>query len=107
MKMNPDNDPNNIAGVSWLILFGMSCWGGLVRYLIDIKQNKTTWSWINGLAQIVVSGFAGILSGLVSISSGLDPYWTLFCAGISGAMGSVAITYFWERFSGAKSNGNQ
>lgn len=40
-------DKESIAGVSWLIVLALSCWGGLVRYLIDVKQNKATWSWIN------------------------------------------------------------
>ena len=35
-------DKESIAGVSWLIVLALSCWGGLVRYLIDVKQNKAT-----------------------------------------------------------------
>ncbi len=41
------NDDHKIVGLSPLILLGIACWGGLVRYLIDVKQNKATWSWIN------------------------------------------------------------
>ncbi|MQK75635.1 phage holin family protein, partial [Escherichia coli] len=92
----------SIAGVSWLIVLALSCWGGLVRYLIDVKQNKATWSWINALAQIVVSGFTGVIGGLVSIEGGLSIYMILATAGISGAMSSVALTYFWERITGVK-----
>nr|WP_096178724.1 phage holin family protein [Escherichia coli] len=77
-------------------------WGGLVRYLIDVKQSKATWSWINALAQIVVSGFTGVIGGLISIESGFSIYMILATAGISGAMGSVALTYFWERLTGVK-----
>ncbi len=95
-------DKESIAGVSWLIVLALSCWGGLVRYLIDVKQNKATWSWINALSQIVVSGFTGVIGGLVSIEGGLSIYMILATAGISGAMGSVAITYFWERITGVK-----
>ncbi|MDY0856363.1 phage holin family protein [Klebsiella aerogenes] len=95
-------DKESIAGVSWLIVLALSCWGGLVRYLIDVKQNKATWSWISALAQIVVSGFTGVIGGLVSIEGGLSIYMILATAGISGAMGSVALTYFWERITGVK-----
>ncbi|MBP2856166.1 phage holin family protein [Dickeya oryzae] len=97
-----DKDPNTFAGMSWLILLALSAWGGLVRYLIDIRQNKANWSWVNALAQIVVSGFTGVIGGLVGIESGLSIYMILATAGISGAMGSVALTYFWERLTGAK-----
>ncbi len=37
--------------------------GGLVRYLIDVKQSKATWSLFNALAQMVVSGFTGVIAG--------------------------------------------
>lgn len=95
-------DKESIAGVSWLIVLALSCWGGLVRYLIDVKQNKATRSWINALAQIVVSGFTGVIGGLVSIEGGLSIYMILATAGISGTMGSVALTYFWERITGVR-----
>ncbi|MDF3696631.1 phage holin family protein, partial [Enterobacter hormaechei] len=95
-----------IAGLSWIVVLVLACWGGLVRYLIDVKQNKATWSWINALAQIAVSGFTGVIGGLVSVESGLSLYMILAAAGVSGAMGSAALTYFWERLTGMK-NANQ
>lgn len=96
------HDKESIAGMSWLVLLIIACWGGLVRYLIDVKQSKATWSLINALAQMVVSGFTGVIAGLVSIESGLSIYMILATSGISGAMGSVALTYFWERITGVK-----
>lgn len=98
----PDKDPNSITGISWLIMLGFSCWGGLVRYLIDVKRNKASWSWINAIAQIAVSGFTGVLGGLISVESGLSFYMILATSGISGAMGSMALSYFWERITGVK-----
>ncbi|WNJ82078.1 phage holin family protein [Cedecea neteri] len=100
------HDKESIAGMSWIVVLVLACWGGLVRYLIDVKQNKATWSWINALAQIAVSGFTGVIGGLVSVESGLSLYMILAASGISGAMGSVALTYFWERLTGIK-NANQ
>ncbi len=96
------HEKESIAGMSWLVLLIFACWGGLVRYLIDVKQSKATWSWINALAQIVVSGFTDVIGGLISIESGFSIYMILATAGISGAMGSVALTYFWERLTGVK-----
>ncbi len=74
-------DKESIAGMSWLVLLIIACWGGLVRYLIDVKQSKATWSLINALAQMVVSGFTGVIAGLVSIESGLSIYMILATAG--------------------------
>lgn len=96
-------DKESIAGISWLIVLAIACWGGLVRYLIDIKQNKATWSWVNAFAQIVVSGFTGLIGGLITVEGGLSLYMILAAAGVSGSMGSVALSYFWERFTGVKS----
>lgn len=101
MSKMHDRDPN-LAGLSWLVLLGVACWGGLVRYLIDIKNNKASWNLAAAAAQIVVSGFCGLLSGFLSMASGLGLYWMLFAAGICGAMGSVALSYFWERMTGTK-----
>lgn len=100
-------DKESVAGLSWLFLLGLACWGGIVRYLIDVKQNKASWSWINAFAQLAVSGFTGVISGLISIESGLSIYMTLAAAGVSGAMGSVALTYFWERLMGIKDANQQ
>ena len=100
------HDKESIAGLSWIVVLVLACWGGLVRYLIDVKQNKATWSWINALAQIAVSGFTGVIGGLVSVESGLSLYMTLAAPGTSGAMGSVALTYFWERLTGMKNASN-
>lgn len=104
MKRMPDKE--SMAGLSWLVLLGLACWGGLVRYLIDVKSNKATWSWVNALAQIAVSGFTGVIGGLISLEGGLSFYLILAASGVSGAMGSVALTYFWERLTGIK-NANQ
>ncbi|HID2080179.1 TPA: phage holin family protein [Klebsiella oxytoca] len=95
-------DKESMAGITWLALLIIAGWGGLVRFLMDVKQGKAKWSWINAFAQIVVSAFTGVIGGLISIEGGLSIYMILATAGISGAMGSVALTHFWERITGVK-----
>lgn len=95
-------DKESMAGITWLALLIIAGWGGLVRFLMDVKQGKAKWSWINAFAQIVVSAFTGVIGGLISIEGGLSIYMILATAGISGAMGSVVLTYFWERITGVK-----
>lgn len=73
-----------------------------MRYVIDLKQSKATWSWVNAILQVVVSGFTGVIGGLVSVESSLSLHMVFAVAGISGSMGSVALTFFWERFAGVK-----
>ena len=100
-------DKESMAGITWLALLIIAGWGGLVRFLMDVKQGKAKWSWINAFAQIVVSAFTGVIGGLISIEGGLSIYMILATAGISGAMGSVALTYFWERITGVKAQRQQ
>jgi hypothetical protein len=107
VEMKRMQDKESITGITWLIVLVIACWGGLVRYLIDIKQSKATWSFFNALAQVVVSGFTGLIGGLIGANSGSGLYMMLVIAGVSGTMGSVALTYFWERITGVKTNAGQ
>ena len=95
-------DKESMAGITWLALLIIAGWGGLVRFLMDVKQGKAKWSWINAFAQIVFSSFTVFIGVLISIEGVLSIYMILATAGISGAMGSVALTYFWERITGVK-----
>ena len=97
-------DKESMTWLSWAIVAGIACWGGLVRYVIDLKQSKATWSWVNAILQVVVSGFTGVIGGLVSIESSLSLHMVFAVACISGSMGSVALTFFWERITGVKNN---
>ncbi|CDG87310.1 conserved membrane hypothetical protein [Xenorhabdus bovienii str. puntauvense] len=97
MRM-PNKDP--IELYQWLILLLLSAWGGIVRYIIDIKTSNARWSWIGAFAQIVVSGFTGLIGGFISLEAGLSLYLMFVSAGVSGAMGSIALTYFWNRLTG-------
>ncbi|WGL96664.1 phage holin family protein [Arsenophonus nasoniae] len=94
------NKEPSFAFYQWLILLLLSAWGGFVRYLIQVKNNEAELGWLNGLGQIIVSGFTGLLGGFLSLEIGLSTYMTFFAAGVCGAMGSVALSYFWQRFTG-------
>ncbi|ENI1055665.1 MULTISPECIES: phage holin family protein [Serratia] len=96
----PDKEINHIFSSLWVVFILIAGWGGVVRYLMDIKRNKAAWSWVNALAQIVVSSFTGLIGGIVSMETGLSVNMAFVGAGLCGAMGSVALTYFWERFFG-------
>lgn len=96
----PDKEINHIFSSLWLVFILIAGWGGVVRYLMDVKSNKATWSWAAALAQIVVSSFTGLIGGVISMESGLSVNMAFVGAGLCGAMGSVALTYFWERFFG-------
>lgn len=102
----PDKEINHIFSSLWVVFILIAGWGGIVRYLMDVKSNKATWSWAAALAQIVVSSFTGLIGGIISMETGLSVNMAFVGAGLCGAMGSVALTYFWERFFGGN-NENQ
>ncbi|MBV6694746.1 phage holin family protein [Serratia quinivorans] len=81
----------------WIVMMLLSAWGGLVKYLIRINYQHQKWSWIEVTSQLIISGFTGLLGGILSIENGASNYMTLFFSGLFGAMGSAALTYFWQR----------
>ena len=52
--------------------------------------------------QMFVSGFAGMMGGLISIELNASFYYTLFTAGLCGSAGSLALDFFWDKFTGGK-----
>ncbi|WP_411813672.1 phage holin family protein [Erwinia tracheiphila] len=98
----PSRDPGSYGLLAWVLITAMSIYGGFVKYIIDVRTQKLAWSWVAALAQVAISGFAGLIGGLLAIESGLSIYYVLVAAGMSGTMGSVALNYFWERLTGMK-----
>jgi hypothetical protein len=85
---------------SWIYIILFGAWGGLVRYLLDVKSGQSGRNLFAALAQIIVSGFTGVLAGLMSQSLGTVFHTSLAVSGISGAMGVVALNYYWKKISG-------
>ncbi|MBA4712660.1 holin [Citrobacter sp. wls715] len=96
----PWKDPSSNAFFSWIYIILFGAWGGFVRYILDVKSGRSGRNLFSALAQIIVSGFTGVLSGLMSQSLGTVFHTTLAISGISGAMGVVALNYYWKKISG-------
>ena len=97
-----DKDPGGFGLTQWLLMLFISLWGGAVRYIIDVKTHNVPWSWLAAFAQMIVSGFTGLLGGLLCIERGYSEYITLFSTGICGAMGSIVLAFFWSKFTAGK-----
>ncbi|HDX4048031.1 TPA: phage holin family protein [Enterobacter soli] len=96
--MNISNLPDNVQSISWIIVGFFSAWGGLVRYLIDIRPKKQRWCWMTALSQIIISCFTGFLGGLYSFEMKNTPTMTLIIAGICSTLGSSLLYRVWQRF---------
>lgn len=64
--MTPDKDPQNYSVLAYLAFGGLSVWGGLVTYIQTVKREGRKFRWAEALLQVVVSGFAGMLTMLLS-----------------------------------------
>ncbi|AHK18480.1 phage holin family protein [Yersinia similis] len=84
--------------IIWLIIGLLAAWGGLVRYIIDIKEKNKEWDSKEVLSQIVISNFSGFLGGFLSFESGVSLYITFAISGLFGTMGSSGIHYLWRKF---------
>lgn len=95
VAISSDND-----ALAWMIIGGFSAWGGIVRYLMDIKQKQIKWSWFGVSSQIIISVFTGLLGGLLSFESGVSLYMSYMVAGLFGSMGSTTLIWLWNRILG-------
>lgn len=86
--------PNIEFILTWGLIGFFSLWGGFTRYLIDFRENRESWNWTRALGQIIISGFTGVLGGLMSFESGGSHNVTFIMAGLSGAMGNIALRFF-------------
>jgi uncharacterized membrane protein YeaQ/YmgE (transglycosylase-associated protein family) len=95
MSLKP---PTETQVITWIIIGVLSVWGGLVRYLIDRQGTRCKWSWMAVISQVIISGFTGLLGGLLSFENGASYYMIFIFSGLFGAMGSTALSYIWRRF---------
>ncbi|MGT3355633.1 phage holin family protein [Yersinia enterocolitica] len=84
--------------LTWAIIGVLSAWGGLVRYILDTNNEEDEWSWAAVISQVIVSGFTGLIGGLLAFEGGISRYMTFAVAGLFGAMGNTALQYLWHRF---------
>lgn len=82
--------------------FIFSVWGGLVRYLLEVKHGQIQRSFFNAFSQLITSSFIGLLIGILSSGAGNLFHITVFTSGIAGAMGVVAINVYWAKLTGKK-----
>lgn len=107
VEMKRMQDKESMTWLTWAIVAAIACWGGLVKYLVDLKQSKAAWSVGGAISQMTISAFAGVIGGMIVHESGFSLVMICATSGVSGSMGYVTIAYFWERITGVKTNAGQ
>lgn len=85
--------PNLEFILAWGLIGFFSLWGGVTRYLIDFRDNRESWNWARACVQVAISGFTGVLGGLMSFEAGSSYNLTFIMAGLSGAMGNISLKF--------------
>jgi fluoride ion exporter CrcB/FEX len=95
--MNFGSVPDNTQAVSWLIVGFFSAWGGLVRYLMDIRPAGQRWCWMAAISQVTISCFTGFLGGFYGYEQHNSVLMTLVLAGICSTLGGSLLRWLWLR----------
>lgn len=78
-----------------LCIVGMSLLGGLVSWITKVQRGVIAgWNLMSLVGELCTSAFAGFLCYLLCDSAGLNVKMTICLVGISGHMGTRAITAF-------------
>lgn len=93
----PDKDPSGYSMLAYLAFGGLSVWGGLAAYIETVRREGRQFRWMEALLQIVVSGFAGMLTMLLCWYVAVPLPLCGFLAGMAGLMGTRALEQYERR----------
>lgn len=92
-----EKDPSNYALLTYVYIVLLAIWGGLAKFHRKVKQGLVRWANLTELlGELVVSGFAGLMTFFLCQWADFNMLFTAVAAGIAGHMGTEAI-YFIER----------
>ena len=80
--------------VTYLWVALLSFWGGIANYVSKVKSGTSRFNIMEIVGEIIVSGFAGIMTFYLCAASGTPELITAFAVGLSGHMGARVITQF-------------
>ena len=96
-----NKDPQSFIASPWFTYLWMlllSVWGGVANYIRKVRDGDSEgWSIVELFGEMVIAGFAGIITFLLCGSQEINPLLTAAFVGIAGHMGSRAI-YLAERW---------
>jgi hypothetical protein len=88
----PEKDPSNISLITYVWVFVLAIWGGVVHNIRKVREGVTKrFSITELLGDIMTSGFAGTITFYMCEAAGINSMLTAAMVGISGHMGARAI----------------
>lgn len=80
----------------WMNIGLFSVWGGIVRYLMKIRGRRRKKWFMSLLSQLIVSGFAGYLSGVYAMEQGYSDNMIMLTAAASSTLGGTLLRHIWQ-----------
>lgn len=88
----PEKDPTTYSLITYAWVFALSMWGGLAGYIRKVREGITTrFNLTELIGELMVSGFAGVITFFLGELSGFPVLLTAALCGIAGHMGSRAL----------------
>lgn len=88
----PEKDPTSYSFLTYLWVFGLSTWGGIVSF--NTKRQKglvRSFNIMEFLGEITTSAFVGILTFYLCESAEISPLLSAAFVGVAGHMGNKAL----------------
>lgn len=79
------------TGVGWIWFIVLAVWGGTANYISRIRKDKMKFSTVELIGEWTISGFAGVVTGLLCTEYGMSLNMTFVMVAISGHAGGRAI----------------
>jgi hypothetical protein len=78
--------------LSWILLIGLSMWGGFASFIRKMKDGHVrAWNFTELIGELVVSGFTGVVTANLCDSMGAPAPLKYAMVGIAAHMGSRAL----------------
>lgn len=89
----PHKDPGNFPLITYLWVFALSIWGGVVNNIRKLKNGTLKrFSLAELIGDIFISGFIGIMTFYLCEYAGFEQLLTAFLVGITSHMGTKGLT---------------
>lgn len=94
------------TGAGWIWFVLLAIWGGTANYISRIRKDKMKFSTVELIGEWTISGFAGVVTGLICIEYGMGIHMTFAMVAIAGHAGGRAI-YVMESLYSKKIGGDK
>ncbi len=92
MRTMIEKDPTTYSLLTYLWVFGLAAWGGVINFVQRIKTEQARpHNFMEFIGEIMTSAFAGLVTFYLCEAGGIDQLYTAVMVGITGHMGTRGI----------------